>query len=142
MNSYTTTTITMPVYGIGSDMTVCTVKVPFPVATLVTVTVSKPYTKKSHPQRKYEHGVLYTMIAEWSGNSLEDVKLFCKTLFLSDKATPIPRIRSTEDLSTVEAEEYYEQVRRHFAVEYGLSIPTPNEVVWIDEHNFTFNTTK
>lgn len=105
----------------------------------VLVTVKKPYKSKSKDQRGYEHAVLYGMVAEEFGCTLQEVKEHCKRLFLLDTSGKIPVTRSTEDLTTLEAEQYYESIRRYFSLEFGILLPLPNEIIWIDDCTFTFD---
>ena len=89
--------------------------------------IKKPSKPKSEPQRKYYWGVIIKTIAlETSGEATKftslEIHSFCKSSFL-----PMGK-SSTEMLTTVEEEQYHTAIRAHFASEYGIIIPEPNQV--------------
>lgn len=95
---------------------------------LVELIIRKPVKKRSLNENRYYHGVIVKMISDHTGSSPEDVHQFLKRKFLPDGGVIIPRTRSTTELTTVEAEKYYEEIRRWAAMELSLFVPQPNEI--------------
>jgi hypothetical protein len=94
----------------------------------VVVTIAPPTKERSTPQNGYLFGVVYKEIALDTGSTVEDVHDAMKDMFLSDHKRPIPHIRSTTKLTTVEFNEYFENII-HWAASYlGLYIELPNEM--------------
>lgn len=86
---------------------------------------------RSHSQNSYLWGVVYPLIAEYTGHSTEELHEAFKHLFLP-RATflgdkEILANKSTTELSTVEMEDYLMRVRVWAGEELGVSIPLPNE---------------
>lgn len=92
----------------------------------------RPFTKgRSNNQNSYLWGVVYQLIAEYTGHSTEELHeafkhmFLPRTTFLGDKE--IIANKSTTELSTSEMEEYLMRIRVWAAQELGCSIPLPNE---------------
>lgn len=90
--------------------------------------VKKKKKFRSSQQNKYLWGVPYKLIADETGHTTDEVHAYLTSLFLQDKSRIIPVIKSTTELSTVEFEEYTENIRRWGASTLSLNIPLPNEV--------------
>jgi len=88
--------------------------------------------RRSNKQNAYYHAVVVLMIAYEMGISDEEAHDFLKAKF--NKKTIVVKekeyevIRSTTDLSTIEMEDFLEQVRRWAAEDLNCIIPLPNEV--------------
>jgi hypothetical protein len=94
----------------------------------VVITISKPTKERSNPQNNYLWGVPYKLIADYTGNTTEDVHHEMGNMFLSEKTTsPIPKIKTTTKLTTTEFSEYVENIIKWAAEFLGLYIPLPNE---------------
>lgn len=98
----------------------------------VDIIVKKRKRKRSMAENNYYWGVVLEVIREEMGLSPEEVHDFLKAKFLKRevqvKGKMFEIIRSTTDLSTVEMEEYLENVRRWASTELGCYIPLPNEI--------------
>ena len=94
----------------------------------VEVIVRKPKKHGSNNQRRYYFGVIVAMIAEEIGESRENTHDALKAKFLWDMSGEIPKVRSTTDLTTIETEEYYSQIRQWASEFLNVYIPKPNEV--------------
>lgn len=95
----------------------------------VEVIVRKPKTIRSNYQNKYMWGVVYKMIADFTGDDSDSVHDNLRQLFLWEPSATFGRkMKSTTKCSTVELEEYLEQVRRWALQILELNIPLPNEV--------------
>jgi hypothetical protein len=94
------------------------------------VTVSGERKHKTDPQRKYYFGVIVSIMADYTGYSKDEMHDALKWQFLrvpGEKGLP-DKVRSTESLSTVETEAYYEEIRRWALTQYGVFVPLPREV--------------
>ena len=100
----------------------------------VFVTIERWTEKKqrSNQQNRYMWSVPYAIIAEYTGNSPEEVhELMCqmfnsKVVVIKNKEYRIPL--STASLSTIQLEEYLSRVREWASIELSLYVPLPNEV--------------
>jgi len=86
------------------------------------------YGARSKEQNDYYWGVVVTMLSDRFGYSKDEIHEILKWKFLRAVEPGKPdRIRSTRDITTLEAEAYYEQIRRWAAAEYNVYIPLPSE---------------
>ena len=83
---------------------------------------------RSNLQNRYLWGGIYTPIAEYSGNTPEEVHSIMGIQFLKAKTSSwkAEYIRSTTSLTTTEFSEYTENIRNWMA-SFGLYLPTPEE---------------
>jgi len=92
----------------------------------------KPYRKKrSLSQNAYLHMIL-GIIADETGNSIEDVKEAYRDMFLGKVAVSLggeERIvgRSTTKLNTQEMNDLLDKIRAHAATELGINLPLPED---------------
>lgn len=105
---------------------------------LIAITLTRKYRPKSDQQRGYYWGVMLPAIyngaqgTEYEYDDLMQIHESMKTQFLtivpmkSDGTFMTEKVLSTEDLNRREVEEYYEQIRRLWAMR-GIDIPLPNE---------------
>lgn len=87
-------------------------------------------------QRRYLFGVIYKILSEELGYSVDEIHEICKMKFLS-KTTFVPTTenyesikipKSTTELNTIEFEEYFSNIRQWAVMDLGIFIPEPNEV--------------
>lgn len=106
----------------------------------ITITIEKTKRKRSNPQNQFYWGVVVVLITNYivdAGNvwTREDTHLCLRGMFLktavlvNESGECIERIRSTTELSTIEWEEYIEQIRAWAASSLGAIIPMPNEQI-------------
>lgn len=96
----------------------------------VEITIGPRQRKRSLSQNRYMWGIVYAMIAEAAGYTPEEAHEALKWRFLRQHGDgPIPTVRSTTDLTTVEMQEYLENCRQLAAELFGLYIPEPGEVL-------------
>ena len=83
---------------------------------------------RSNLQNRYLRGWIYTPIAEYSGNTPEEVHSIMGIQFLKAKTSSwkAEYVRSTTSLNTAEFVEYTEKIRNWMAT-FGLYLPTPEE---------------
>ena len=98
----------------------------------VAVKFSRPFSTRSKSQNSYLWGVVYTLIAESTGHTTEEVHDACKEMFLPRKFINIGNhevqtSKSTTELTTDEFEKYLQQVRAWADTGLGIRIPLPNE---------------
>jgi hypothetical protein len=96
--------------------------------TEVDVIVYKHAKRKTKLERSYYFAVIVDILSSFSGHSKQEIHTALKMKFLRYQQEGIEYTRSTEELTTVECEEYHENIRRWAAMELGVYIPLPNEV--------------
>jgi hypothetical protein len=83
-------------------------------------------------QRRYYFGVIIKILCEFTGYSALEMHEILKAMFLSDEkeigGVVVRYSRSTEELSTIEKEEYHTNIREWASTDLGIYIPLPNEV--------------
>ena len=84
-------------------------------------------TQRSIPENNYYWGVIVKILSDFLGYTPEEAHEALKWKFLR-KGGKIETVKSTTDLTTTEAEIYYENIRRWALTEYQVKIPLPNEV--------------
>jgi hypothetical protein len=96
------------------------------------VTIATTRRLRSSNQLKYLWGVVYRMIAQETGNTLEDIHSALKLMFLKDvmvmggkEVFYVKSLSDRGDTDTAEMHEYIEQVRAWAATELEISIPDP-----------------
>lgn len=95
----------------------------------VTLTVEKERQKRSNQQNKYLWGVVYKLIAEYTGADAEEIHVamkfhFGKKRFIGNIVAPA----STRMMDTIDMTEYIEKIRRWAAEELSINIPDPSDV--------------
>ena len=97
----------------------------------VTVSVKKYTKKRSNDQNEYLWGVVYTLIADYIGETTESVHDLMKFYFnfkvrnIHGKNVRVPL--STTKLSTTEFITYYEKIQKWASEFLDIYIPDPNE---------------
>jgi hypothetical protein len=96
---------------------------------IVTVKITRyvPRKDRSNEQNRYMWGVVYKIMADYTGHSEEEIHEAMKYEFLTDKGSKMKIPRSTATLSTLEMEDYLSKVREFASMELGCYIPEPNE---------------
>ena len=99
---------------------------------ILDVVVKEHKESRSDRQNKYAHGVVFKMISDETGYSLEEAKDLCKSMFLKKWVTvngkEIEIVRGSADLNTKEFEDFMEDCRRWAAQELSINVPLPGEV--------------
>lgn len=99
----------------------------------IDVVIKTHKNQRSSNQNSYYWGVVVGLIADHTGNSIDDIHEYLKSLFLKDyisiSGDEKEIIRSTSSLKTDEMEDYLSQVRQWASLELSVYIPLPNEVV-------------
>lgn len=96
---------------------------------IVEVVVRPPRKPRSNSENRYYWGVIIKLISDHTGSWPEDIHYEFKRRFLrvgGDDRFPV--LRSTTELSTTEAEDYYTKCRVYASSELGILIPLPNEI--------------
>jgi hypothetical protein len=84
--------------------------------------------QRSKQENSYYWAVIVLYCSNFFGYTREEMHDALKYKFLRVVSPGKPDIfRSTASLTTVEAEEYYANIRMWMVSEYGVIIPTPNE---------------
>lgn len=104
--------------------------------------IRKPRKDRSNPQNRYYFGVVLKMISEETGYTPEESHEAMKFLYLRKQydlasGKKLYTSASTSKLSTVQMEEYLENIRRFAATELSINIPLPNEVDYTDQYEQT-----
>ena len=92
------------------------------------VIVRKPRRKKTDRQRNYYWSAIVKELSDFTGHTPADIHGAMKTMFLSYEDKGVVYQRSTEDLTTAEAEDYYESIRVWAMDVLQVYLPLPNEV--------------
>jgi len=97
----------------------------------VTVKISRVKRQRSNNQNAYLWGVVYKILAQYSGHTENELHDVLGEMFLPKKERPVLGhvVRcSTSELSTVQFEEYLVRLRVFASVELGVVVPLPNEI--------------
>ena len=92
----------------------------------ITIRLKRYFPNRSLPQNNYYWGCVVALLAEHCGYDKEEAHEALKWRFLQKHDGPMPTVRSTASLTTVEFGEYVENCRR-LAAEMGCVIPDPGE---------------
>jgi hypothetical protein len=101
----------------------------WPDGTPVDVIVRKRTKAISDRQIRYLYGVIYSLIADYTGHTVDEIDSMMKYKFLrcvDDKGLEF--IPSKTELSTIEDEVYAAKIRNWALIALDLRIPLPNEV--------------
>lgn len=95
----------------------------------VVITIKQYRRTRSNQQNRYAYGVVFKLIADATGYTVEEAKEAMKWLFLREEHEVLPpTVKSTTGLDTAEMEEFLENCRRWASEFLALYIPLPNEV--------------
>ena len=99
----------------------------------VEVIIRKPKKNRSKFQNNYYFGVVIDLISEETGHEPEEIHGFLKGMFLTEHinicGNNAERVKSTVELTTVEAEDYFSKCRQWASMMLNLFVPLPNEVM-------------
>ena len=102
----------------------------------VEIIVRRKRKHRSVQQNRY-YWLIVTMMADYTGFTKDEMHSVLKSRFLksekvnTETGAVFEYVKSSAGLSTVEAEEYYDQVRQFASEEFGINIPLPNEQIAI-----------
>lgn len=99
----------------------------------VEVIIRKPRKDKTHPQLAYYRGVILKNLHEWSGeetNRLHEQLLekFAPRSEITTKMGTSTVIVRSSKMSTIQMNDYCQDIRVFFLSEFNFRIPEPNEV--------------
>ena len=95
----------------------------------IDVLIRKHRKDRTLSQQGYLWGGIYQFIADHTdGWTKEDVHDAMRQMFLTDRTGPMPLLRSTTELSTVEFNEYIERIAQFCAETLELVIPEPEKM--------------
>lgn len=110
----------------------------------IKMTVSQKHRTRSTPQNAYYWGVVIPILCNEIGYTHEELHEALKWKFLrkhlemseeqkskfinEESLEKLPTVRSTATLTTVEYEEYLEQIKQWAAIDLNIVIPNPNDV--------------
>ncbi|MBN1126947.1 MAG: hypothetical protein JXA82_18235 [Sedimentisphaerales bacterium] len=96
--------------------------------TPVEVIVRKKRKPVSNNQLRYLYGVVYKIIADHTGHTIEEIDAMMKWKFLrSVDSNGLEYVPSKLDNSTIEQEDYHRKIRDWAAMALDLNIPLPHE---------------
>ena len=94
----------------------------------IELSVKKFKPTRTLPQNSYLHGVVFSTIANETGNDLDTVKDTLKEMFASTiDENGWRHIEKTSKMSTERISKFIEDVCRWASMEMGIYIPPPNE---------------
>lgn len=99
------------------------------------ISLKKSKPTRSLAQSRYYWGVVLAYLSEETGYTKDESHQLMQRMFLKyakdvpDKK-PQMFVRSTTSLSTIEMNEYIEQIRTFAVSELGIYIPDPNEIIY------------
>lgn len=93
----------------------------------VLVEIKKPVKQRSNRQGNYYWGVVIDTLSKELGYFPDEMHQELKYKFLRTENNGIGKTRSTSDLSTVEMENYLENIRRWASIDLHIFIPEPHE---------------
>lgn len=95
----------------------------------------KPFGEKearSNSQNAYYWGVIVNILSDETGYTSDEIHELLKFKFLksniSIKGKEYITTKSTTELTTIAAEEFFSNIRQWASIELGIYIPLPNEV--------------
>ncbi len=103
---------------------------------IVQVIVRKIKKPRSLNQNAYMWGVVYQLISETTGYTIDEVHSAMGVMFLMDRSRSIPMVRSTTSLSTISMENYLESIRQWAAKDLNCVIPEPNQVDYKNSNEY------
>ncbi len=93
------------------------------------ITIGPKRKRRSLNQNRYLWGCVYALMAEAAGYTPEEMHDACRWHFLQKHDEgPLPTVRSTTELTTMEMEDYLAKCRQLAAEMWGVYVPDPCEV--------------
>lgn len=93
----------------------------------IEIVLRKKVKHRSTNQNAYIH-VLFTMISDFTGYEVYEVKEIMKSMFLSVEKDGFRFSKPTSSCSTVEIEQFARDIRMFAWNEWQLPLPLPNEI--------------
>lgn len=98
----------------------------------VRLSMSQPTKGRSNYQNRYYWGVVLEILASETGHTTEEMHEFMKAEYLPRQFMTLAGkehelVKSTTTLSTVDFEDYLENIRSFAARDLGIKIPMPKE---------------
>lgn len=94
----------------------------------IKIFIEKYKKQRSNNQNKYYWSVVIALLSEKTGHSTEETHDALRIKFLKKTENEnFPTIISTSSLSALEFENFISKVRNFALLEFGLTIPLPNE---------------
>jgi hypothetical protein len=90
------------------------------------VIIKRPEKIRTDPQNRYYFGVVVKILADELGYTKDELHEALKWKFLQVPG-PLPTVKSTAKLSTVEFIDYIDEVVRWAAQDLGVVLPDPEE---------------
>jgi len=96
----------------------------------VIIEIRKANSRRSLNQNAFLWGVVYPILSDYFGYTTGEMHQICSRQFLSyfKGDSDIEFVKSTKSLSTMEFEQYIENIRRSSLLNHNIKIPLPNEV--------------
>ena len=94
----------------------------------VDVIVRKHKKDRTLPQNRWLWGVVYKLISDHTGYTVDEIHDSMRAMFLIDNLGKFPVVRSTTSLDTVAFSAYVESIRQFASEDLGVVIPDPEEV--------------
>ena len=102
-----------------------------PINVDVVVKENSQRSPRSNNQNRYYWGVIIPILSKETGYTKDEVHELLKAMFISEMVSfggkDIRLPRSTKDLTTVECEEYFNDIRVFASLELSCVIPLPHE---------------
>jgi hypothetical protein len=105
----------------------------------VVVKVERMQHQRSISQNKYLHGVVFRILADYFGDSIEATKSDCMGHYWGwqpskfNPACMVPTRPSTASMTTVECSEFIDWIVPWALITFGVEIPLPNEYLQVAE---------
>ncbi|HMU69193.1 MAG TPA: hypothetical protein PKC38_04260 [Chitinophagales bacterium] len=100
----------------------------------IEITVRRKKKHRSVQQNRY-YWLVVTMLSDYTGFTKDEMHAILRSKFLraekvnEDTGVVYEYVKSTTELTTVEYEEYLDDVRRFAAQEFNMNVPMPNEQI-------------
>ena len=94
----------------------------------VALVIRRPKKIKTNPQLRYLFGVVYKIISEHTGMSIEEVDIAMKMMFALNHDTPVPTVKLKRNMTTLELSGLTESVKAWAADFLKCYVPNANEI--------------
>ena len=100
----------------------------------IEITVRRKKKHRSVQQNRY-YWLVVTILSDYTGFTKDEMHAILRSKFLraekvnEDTGVVYEYVKSTTELTTVEYEEYLDDVRRFAAQEFNMNVPMPNEQI-------------
>ncbi|HNC13938.1 MAG TPA: hypothetical protein PLF59_19310, partial [Cyclobacteriaceae bacterium] len=100
----------------------------------IEITVRRKKKHRSVQQNRY-YWLVVTILSDYTGFTKDEMHSILRSKFLraekvnEDTGVVYEYVKSTTELTTVEYEDYLDDVRRFAAQEFNMTVPMPNEQI-------------